>query len=453
MDISCYTVTNGQYAVTIPKGTILKPGQYYVLAGQDQLLKECGNLKEDVKVDLNWNTCNCSDKPVPTTGDGFLQNGGNANEKIVLLDPQLNVVDAVSRYANFSSSSLITTRASADCMGHTFDLDNMVVRYESIENSTGIDNSFARRVDGDCGWVKTPAISPGSANKTGSSSSATYDFSTLSASDCNSSTGSISVMVNASNVSSLFPMSYTLGYDVDRNNLFSEADRYTYGVDSSAPSIDINELAYGRYKMTVGSALGCNLQTFDFFIFNCYGIVLPLKFISFNYSRTENGYYLFDYELEGIETVKYLYLEGAIDGSFKTIQVLQPAKSQNGEKVRFQTPISHYNNYRLRAVDNNSRVTYSTVIKVRGGIRSNELAWPSLSSSFLHFQISSGKTQQVSCSIINTSGAIVRKERVNVKAGTNTIRLGVTNLPSGVYQVKMDGKDVNSASPIRFIKQ
>jgi hypothetical protein len=64
---------------------------------------------------------------------------------------------------------------------------------------------------------------------------------------------------------------------VDSNNTFDETDQYSYGTDAAPPAIDINNLDYGRYRITVGSSLGCNLQSFDFFIFNCYGVVLPVR--------------------------------------------------------------------------------------------------------------------------------------------------------------------------------
>lgn len=268
MDVGCYIVTNGQYAVTIPANTILAPGSYYVIAGQNVLSAGCGNVDSSITVDLNWATCNCTDKAVPTTGSGFMQDGGSANEKIVLLSPTLGIVDAVSRMLPASSSLLINSSSNAGtCTPTTFDLDNLPITYEAINISTGINNSYSRRVDGDCGWVKTTDISAGAPNKTGSSSSAMYSFSTLSASECNGTTGSISIAVSAADVSTLFPMTYTLAYDLDSNNVFDGADVYTQGSDSSASSIDISNLAYGRYRITVGSSSGCNLQ-FTIFSFS-----------------------------------------------------------------------------------------------------------------------------------------------------------------------------------------
>ncbi|HEY1114512.1 MAG TPA: lamin tail domain-containing protein, partial [Chitinophagaceae bacterium] len=206
VDIGCFIVTNGQYAVTIPPGTVLKPGAYYVLAGQETLARGCGNADSTITVDLNWNSCGCTDKPIPTTGDGFMKDGGGANEKVVLMDGTGQILDAVSRSSNPSASALLTTSGGV-CGARTFDLDNLAVSYESIGAATGVDNSFARRVDGDCGWVKTTAISAGAPNKTGSTSSASYAFSTISASECDTTAGRVSINVSSSNVASLFPMS------------------------------------------------------------------------------------------------------------------------------------------------------------------------------------------------------------------------------------------------------
>ncbi|HTF30559.1 MAG TPA: lamin tail domain-containing protein, partial [Flavitalea sp.] len=220
MDISCFKVTNGQYAVTIPTNTILKPGEYFVLSGGNVLTAGCGNTDSAVVVDLNWTTCNCTDKPVPTTGDGFLENGGGANEKIVLMDASGNVLDAVSRSNPTASDVITTSSVSGACTPTTFDLDGMAISYERIGIATGVDNSYSRRVDGDCGWVKTTEISAGAPNKTGSTSSANYSFTTLNASECSGSTGSISINVSASDLASLFPMTYLLAFDANANNVF-----------------------------------------------------------------------------------------------------------------------------------------------------------------------------------------------------------------------------------------
>lgn len=449
MNIGCYIVTNGTYSVTIPPNTIIQPGQYFVLSGQDILSKSCGNTDSAVHVDLNWTTCNCTNVSIPTTGDGFMQNGGNANEKIVLLDPNLNVIDAVSRTTPVSSSVSITTASlNGGCSSQTFNLANMNINYETINNSTGIDNSFARKVDGDCSWVKTTAISAHAPNKTGSSSSATYNFSTLSASQCNGSGGSISIQVSASNVNSLFPMNYTLAYDADSNGLFSNADQYTYGVDSIAPSIDINNLAYGRYRITVGSSSSCNLKTYDFYIFNCYGVVLPVKLLSFKYEGIENNQHLFRFKVDEASTLNSLALEGSSGGSFQPVINLYGPFTTNDFIIRAN--LSSYHIYRLRLTNQAGVVSYSQEIKI---VEKNTAGsyWPNPVKEKIFVRINASAKGQISYTILDASGIAVKEASAEVNAGDQVIGIPVTHLTNGIFYLKMMGP-LQQPIAFKFIK-
>ena len=454
MDIGCYIVTNGQYAVTIPPNTILQPGQYYVLAGQNTLAKNCGNTDSIVRVDLNWTTCNCTDKPVPATGDGFLQNGGSANEKIVLLDPNLNVVDAVSRSSTPSSSLSITTSSiSGACTGKTFDLDLMAINYESINNSTGIDNSFARRVDGDCGWVKTTAISAHAPNKTGSTSSASYEFNTVSASECAGTAGKVSISVSAPDISSLFPMNYTLGYDSDSNNVFNTTDNYVYGVDSSASSIDINNLAYGRYRITVGSFSGCNLKSYDFFIFNCYGVVLPLKLVSFRYEGVKDNQHLFQCRITGPENLKTLVLEGSRDGFYQPVTAISTPATSKDTAFILKAPPSPYTQFRLRMVDKSGIVSYSQVVKTGQGTTSALRHWPNPVKDNFFIQMTASRNEKMSYRIFNSNGNVVDHGSIDARSGTTTLSFSAAHLPPGLYHLQVIKAGPGQAPvSFRFVK-
>jgi len=97
INIGCYILTDGDYSVTIPENTILQPGQFYLIAGRDVIEAPCANIAGTVYADLNWNACNCTSAPIPDTAEGFFTDGGSGNEQVVLLDPFLNVVDAVVR--------------------------------------------------------------------------------------------------------------------------------------------------------------------------------------------------------------------------------------------------------------------------------------------------------------------------------------------------------------------
>lgn len=274
MNIGCYILTDGDYSVTIPPNTIIQPGQFYVISGQNIIPAPCANINATVTADLNWNTCNCTSAPIPTTGDGFFTDGGSASEQVVLLSPTLTVVDAVIRSLPVEPSSLITTSSlGLQCTPKIFNLDLMGITYETIGESAGRGNSFARKLDGDCGWVKDPQQSAGGTNNTPSETAdVDYDFAVTNATNC-SNNGSVEVIVNGSNAASLFPLNYTLAYDSDDDLVFELTDVYTNGTDATPNTLTVSNLIAGHYRLTVGSALGCNLQTFPFTIFQC-GTVL-----------------------------------------------------------------------------------------------------------------------------------------------------------------------------------
>jgi hypothetical protein len=451
MDIGCYIVTNGTYSVTIPPNTVLQPGQYFVLSGQNTIAQGCGNTDSLIHVDLNWTTCNCTNTAIPTTGDGFMQNGGSANEKVILLDPNMSVMDAVSRNNPVSSSVSITTATlNGACSPHNFDLDNMAISYETIGNSTGVDNSFARKVDGDCGWVKTTAISARAPNKTGSSASASYGFNTISASDCQSTAGTVSIQVSAADVNALFPMNYTLAFDADANNTFTDADSYLYGVDNTAPSIDVNNLAYGRYRITVGSSLGCNLKNFDFFIFNCYGIVLPVRLLYFKYDGIKNNQHSFIYRVEDVGNLKEVVLEGGEDGIFQPVQTQY---NFTDKERTIQSALSSFKVYRLRLKDKLDKISYSQVVTVTLNSPGDVHYWPNPVNDKIFVEVTSTEKTEATYTIINSNGSKIRETRLTLYAGDQVVTIPVEDINRGVYQLRITGNTIKKPVQFRFIKQ
>jgi hypothetical protein len=450
MNIGCYIVTNGTYSVTIPPNTIIQPRQYFILSGQNILSQNCGNRDSAVKVDVNWTTCNCTNVPIPTTGDGFMQNGGSANEKIVLLDLNLNVIDAVSRDIPVSSSISITTPGlSGGCTSRTFNLNSMSITYESINNSTGIDNSFARKVDGDCGWLKTTVISADAPNKTGSTSSATYDFSTLNASECGGTTGSISIQVSATDVNALFPMNYTLGFDVDGNETFNNSDQYTYGTDNTAPSIDISNLPYGRYRITVGSNSSCNLKSYDFYIFNCYGVVLPVKLHYFTYSGTQNDRHIFRFKVDEASTLNHVILEGSDVGSFQSVTTLFGPFSKN--EISIAADVSSFTKYRLRLVNQSGVISYSQEIKLENKASVNQF-WPNPVKEKIFTTVNAIEKGRLLFSILNSTGVVVKKAEMEVNKGVQILSFSTADIGNGIYYLHLTGTPLPQPVSFKFVK-
>lgn len=275
-NIGGYIITDGDYAITIPTNTILLPGEFFVLAGQDIIPQDCGNDLRNVTVNLNWGTCGCTSGAIPTTGDGFITDGGGSKEQVVLLDSNLKVIDAIARSISVEPSSLITSStAGGQFTARTFDLDNMNIQYESIGESVGRGNSLARKIDGGCGWIKDTHESAGNINNTtGLEHEWDADLTITNAETCSGS-GSIEVIVSNAQA---FPMHYLLAKDVDSNYVYNFSDTYQYGTDSTSPAIPVKGLAAGTYRLIVESNLGCDVTMFDFSILGCPARILDQPF-------------------------------------------------------------------------------------------------------------------------------------------------------------------------------
>ncbi|MGZ5246628.1 MAG: hypothetical protein ACXWV5_06230, partial [Flavitalea sp.] len=260
--------------ITIPPNTIILPGQFFLIAGQSTIPLDCSADPLTVPANLNWNDCNnCVSAPIPTTGDGFMTDGGMGSEQLVLLDPNLGVVDAIVRDA--VEPSVLITSSGTSCTPQTFDLDDMNIRYERVGESQGRANSFARKVNGGCGWLKDTQESPGASNNT-SGNDPQFDASitVVQPTDCTEK-GMVAVHILNADYSMVFPMKYLLGKDIDSNNVYDHLDYYTGGTDYVPSNIEIGDLSAGLYKVVVETQDGCDLQELTFNILNC--ISVPLK--------------------------------------------------------------------------------------------------------------------------------------------------------------------------------
>ena len=442
VNIGCYVLTDGDYAVTIPANTILQPGEFYVLAGQDIISGPCANIDSTIHVDLNWNGCGCTSGPIPTTGDGFFTDGGFANEQVVLLNTEGQVVDAVIRDLPAEPSRLITTSSVSGCPSFTFDLDELAVNYEVLGMSTGRGNSFARKLDGDCGWVKDPQQSGNATNNTsGDYSDVTYSFNYISAEDCSDNRGSINVFVKRSSYTDVFPMTYTLAADINNDGAFGFDDSYTTYIDDTPPDMTISGLPAGRYRLTVESSKGCYLHVFNFSILPCF----PMLPVRLDYFRV-SGQNALEWRLSG-EEVENLVVEGAgRESAFTPLK----AYGRSSGYGRYPLPPSPALRYRLRMELKGGAVIYSPLLRLdeRAGLQGEGIT-PNPVQSRLTLRIGVPKAGEAAYRIVNTGGQTVKTGKMGLRAGFNQVPLDVADLPEGIYQLICEGAQPRG---FRFVK-
>jgi len=446
MDIGGYVLTDGDFAVTIPLNTIVPAGGYYVISGQSIINAPCANIDSTIHAQLNWNTCGCTSGPIPTTGDGFFTDGGSANEQVVLLDRRRRVVDAVIRSLPAEPSSPITAYTS-DGTTFIFNLDQMNIDYEVLGMSAGRGNSFARKLDGDCGWVKDPQQSANATNNTPSvTSDISYDFSYVNTMDCNAARGSIQVYVRTSNYATYFPMSYTLAYDVNGDGQFGLDDQYSTDRDSTAPDIYLTGLAAGHYRITVESRLGCSLKSFEFKILSCLP-VLPVQLIYFR--STASPAYQLEWLLNDRSEFGNLVLErSAPGGKFTTEKIFLPFEG-GGRSVFRLRPGTEHDHFRLKMIRSDGSFVYSPIVMAPGAASNGVKAWPNPARDQVSLRLPSADARQLPYRIYSLKGEIVAQGVFSLTQGVNTVVIPVATLPLGLYQLAAQGEQPIC---IRFVK-
>lgn len=454
VDIGCYVLTEGDYAITIPPNTILQPGQFYVIAGQDVIAAPCANIDVTITAHLNWNTCtSCVSAPIPTTGDGLFTDGGSASEQLVLFDPAGNVADAVVRDISLRESSATITTTASGCTPRTFDLDNMTINYEMIGESAGRANSFARRVDGDCGWLKDSRQSANGTNNTaGETNSVNYTLHLTQPRDCGpTQRGAVVITVPTADVAAIFPASYIVAFDANADGQFTQADVYTPGTDNTPPHVEFSGLTAGRYRILVGSALGCNLKLFEFDILSCTA-VLPIQLRYFRHEGTVSGTNRFGFRLAGGELLNRAILEQSTDGThFTPAAVLRPSASYTGnEPLAISGGRGPY--FRLRLEDRNGTITFSPVISLRTGVEAATVkAWPNPASTTLWVEALSGGMGS-SWQLHNNMGAVVRRQH-SIAGADGRMAIPLQHLPAGIYYLALQPDDNGQPIRLQFVKR
>lgn len=454
INIGCYILTDGDYSITIPSGTVLQAGQYYVISGQSTISAGCANIDSAITVNLNWNTCGCTSGSIPTTGDGFMTDGGSANEQLVLMDPNLNVVDAVARSTPVEPSANITTStAGGQCSAKTFDLDNMSVNYETIGESAGRGNSIAREIDGDCKWVKDTQQSGNHSNNTnGAVSAVSYSLTYTEARACSGTLGAIVVSVAASNYSSIFPMQYTLAYDADSNGVYNFSDTYTTGSDSSASTIPVGSLASGDYRITVASSNNCYLHTLSFTILNCYDL-LSLDILSFAASPLINNNKIEClWSIDNAEYFANAIIEKSSDGIYfekaANINMLDGGKGKKDFRNLVTGSKTGKTYLRLVVFDKDKRQHVSQVVIIDNKTKTNFQLRTNPVRNELKIDISSDQSMLANYQIFDNENRQLAKGRLQVKEGVYTEAIPVTNLAKGFYHLV-----INTGNPESPVKQ
>ena len=168
VNMGCYVLTDGDFSVTFPAGTIIEPNGYLVV----------GSDNSGVAVDVNLSTCNCTSGP-----DGEIGIFTNGNEQIALTNASGQLIDGIYwGTGQFTQTPSFTTDALFGCSAQTILLSASNSVFAQVPAANDGETVYRSCADFNTWLADGLNYTPGQAN--GSSSGNTIVISSSDASPC-----------------------------------------------------------------------------------------------------------------------------------------------------------------------------------------------------------------------------------------------------------------------------
>lgn len=186
------------------------------------------------------------------------------------------------------------------------------------------------------------------------------------------------------------------------------------------------------------------------------GGVLPIKVNYFNGAKG-NGYNTLNWSAESTSASVTFDIERSADGkNFTAIG------SITATQQRTLTPFDFVDNsilsgtayYRIKIIDINGKVTYTSVIRLTTAQNDMKLVGvlPNPVSNTAVLNIVSSKKETVQLWVVSMEGKLVQRSTVQLQSGSSIINLEVANLQAGMYTIKGTFGD-GTTSSVKFVKQ
>jgi len=118
------------------------------------------------------------------------------------------------------------------------------------------------------------------------------------------------------------------------------------------------------------------------------------------------------------------------------------------------SPLAGVNFYRIKIIDIDGRVSYTSTVKVGAQQKDMVLAavLPNPVSNIAQLNITTSKKDKVELAVVSLEGKVVYTNTVQVQSGSSIVSIDATNFAKGAYLIR--GVFSNGEiSTVKFIKQ
>jgi hypothetical protein len=184
------------------------------------------------------------------------------------------------------------------------------------------------------------------------------------------------------------------------------------------------------------------------------GSTLPVALINFGGANNGNNNEL-HWTVSQELNLSHYELERSNDGiGYQTIAAITSRNSQIESTYNYSDPVGLTNAeyyYRLKIADDDGSYSYSAVIFIRVVSKNKFTVMGNPLHDYILLQYNLSRDQKIKVTLLNSAGALLRKEEYAATAGTGAYTLyGFNNYAAGVYLLKIESG--NNKQTFRLIK-
>jgi len=183
---------------------------------------------------------------------------------------------------------------------------------------------------------------------------------------------------------------------------------------------------------------------------------LPIKIAYFNASKGTSTNTI-NWSADCGSPVVTFEIERSADGkNFTTINSITATQARCASPFSIDdaAPLTGTNFYRIKMIDIDGRVTYTSIVKVGNAPKEIQLVGvlPNPVTNAAQLSITTTKKDNIELAVISLDGRIMSKQSIQVQTGSSLVSLDVSKLARGTYFVKGTFSDGQSNS-VKFVKE
>ena len=171
--------------------------------------------------------------------------------------------------------------------------------------------------------------------------------------------------------------------------------------------------------------------------------VLPVTFTSIKAYKQDKNINV-EWKVENERNIKQYGAEKSADGiTFNTLTVTKPSDNNGGSAsyaIVDTKPATGYNYYRIKSIDINGAISYSTIVKVAtGAIQEDINIYPNpITDGQIHLQFQNEPQGKYGIRLLNKPGQVILEKQITLEAGNSTELIKWDfNLAHGMYNLEV----------------